>query len=151
MTPVLSAATVALFRQQQRYIFALPGGLTSQPAAAPLLGIIGHSQHVWWSWHIFVHFCISLRHIRCVQSTICYGWGMPCLRSGLGRREPRNGENWRCPSNRGGGGIFEKLQATPVSMASTRSRQKPCRCKKPAIVAGGQKVAGNFNYGAILR
>ena len=55
------------------------------------------------------------------------------------------------PSNRGGGGIFEKLQATPVSVASTRPRQKPCRCKKPAIVAGGQKVAGNFNYGAILR
>ena len=44
-----------------------------------------------------------------------------CVRSGLERREPRNGENWRCPSKRWWRGIFEKLQATADPGALTRS------------------------------
>ena len=34
----------------------------------------------------------------------------------------------------GGGGIFEKLQATADPGALTRSRQKPCGCKNPAFL-----------------
>ena len=81
----------------------------------------------------FAWFCIFLRHLWRVQFIIYVGWGDACVRSGLERREPRNGENWRCRSNSRCGGIFEKLQATADPGALTRSQQKTLQVQKPSL------------------